>query len=119
MKYHASANIDQQGVIAANQIEQRHRRQSMKKKMHTFFHNLVLHPAHEWAALVQFSLRMEAPTWAAAWGRAPSWPGWTASAWTGKTEPGLELWSAHTDCAAAELRTARGKNNCQLLVETP
>lgn len=32
MKYHASANIDQQGVIAANQIEQRHRRQSMKKK---------------------------------------------------------------------------------------
>lgn len=85
--------------------------------MHTF-HNLAFHHAHEWAALLHFSLWMDAPTWAAAGGRAPSWPGWTASAWQGKTEPGLEVWSPYTDCAATELRTARGKNKCQLLVET-
>lgn len=86
--------------------------------MHTFFHNFAFHPDHEWAAVLRFSLRMAAPTWAAAGGRVPSWPGWTASAWTRKTEPGPELWSIHTDCAVAERRTARGKDNCQLLVET-
>lgn len=82
--------------------------------MHTFFHNIAFHAAHQWVALVHFPLWMEAPTWAAAVGRGLSWPGWTASAWTGKTEPVLRRWSAHTDCAAAELRTTRGKGNGQL-----
>ena len=81
------------------------------------FHNLVSRPVHEWASLLHFSLWMEAPICAAARGTGPSWPGWTASAWTGKTEQGLDLWSAHRDCAAAEQRTVRGKNNCHLFVE--
>lgn len=113
-KYNFSSNNDQQGVIAANQIEYR---QWLNEEIHTF-HNLAFHHAHEWAALLHFSLQMEAPTWAAAGGRVPSWPGWIASAWPGKIEPGLELWSPYTDWVAAELRTASSKNNCQLLVET-
>lgn len=83
--------------------------------MHTFFHNLAFHHEHEWAALLHFSLWMEAPTWAAAMGRGPSWPGWIASAWKEKTEPDLKLWSAHTGCAAAEPRTARGKTKVSAL----
>lgn len=86
--------------------------------MHTFFDNFASHRGRERAALPHSSLWMEDPTWAAAGGRGPSWPGWTASVWTERTEPGLKLWNARTDCAAAELRTARGKIKCQLFVET-
>lgn len=81
-------------------------------EMHTFLDSPAFRGACVRAALLHFSLYMEAPTWAAAGGREPSSPGWRASALTGRTEPGLELWIAHTDCTAAELRTAKTAVSC-------
>ena len=59
---------------------------------------------------------MEAATWAAAGGRGPSWPGWTASAWRERTESGLKRRSARSDGAAAGPTTAKSQKTGPLII---